>query len=186
MLGGEPFDLEDWQEALKQGFDPWIIKTDEGLILRSKLFNSATAASEVYQLGKTLVEQLNGALGVSHQAGMVRLETPVEFLSDDSRRRHVIGALRVTDARDRMRATVVVAGPDGNPVPPLPPEPSAPQRWLSFAAKDELLAEALTYFGRGESWFDMYKAMECIEDKVGGQRNLPKLGCATAGEIGRF
>ena len=73
---------EVWQEALKH-FDPCIMKTDEGLILRSG-FGLATTLSQAHEFGKTLLERLNGALGVSRQAGMVRLEKVVEFLPDGS------------------------------------------------------------------------------------------------------
>jgi hypothetical protein len=185
LLGGEPFDLEDWQEALKR-FDPCIIKTDEGLILRSKLFDSATTLSEAHEFGKTLLERLNGALGVSCEAGMVRLEKVVEFLPDGSRRLHVIAEFHITEPSDRVRVILAPHGPDGNPLPPPPPEPSGPQRWLEIAAEDRLLADALTYFGRGESWFETYKALECIEKRFGGEKKFQKLGWAAASEIKRF
>ena len=185
LLGGKPSDLEVWQEALKH-FDPCIIKTDEGLILRSRLLDSATTSSEAHEFGKTLLERLNGALGVSRQAGMVRLEKVVEFLPDGSRHSHVIAEVHATDAKDQMSVTIAVHGPDGNPLPPPPPQPSAPQRWLEIAAEDRLLADALTYFGHGESWFDTYKALECIEDKCGGENELIKLDWAKTGEIKRL
>lgn len=53
---------------------------------------------------------------------------------------------------------------------PAPPEPSNPQRWLSLAAEDDLLADALRYFGRGDDWFDIYKALECLIGRFGGGR----------------
>ena len=61
-------------------------------------------------------------------------------------------------------------GPDGRPEPPKPDERSEPQRWLSIAAKDDLLADALTYFARGDDWFDVYKALECLEMRFGGAK----------------
>jgi hypothetical protein len=77
-----------------------------------------------------------------------------------------------------MSATIVVHGPDGNPLPPPPPEPSRPQQWLEIAANDRLLADALTYFGHGKNWFDTYKAFESIEYKYGGPKKFLKLGWA--------
>ena len=182
LLSGQPSDLEVWQEALKR-FDPCIIKTDEGLILRSKLFDSATTLSDAHEFGKTLLERLNGALGASAETGMVRLEKLVEFLPDGSRRQHVIMEIHITEPRDRMSATIVVHGPDGNPLPPPPPEPSRPQQWLEIAANDRLLADALTYFGHGKNWFDTYKAFESIEYKYGGPKKFLKLGWADEDEI---
>ena len=55
VLGGEAFDLEDWQEALKQRFqpsDPWVSETKDGLILRSGLLDSQATASKAYERAK--------------------------------------------------------------------------------------------------------------------------------------
>jgi hypothetical protein len=40
---------------------------------------------------------------------------------------------------------------------------------LSIAAEDDLLADALTYFARCYDWFDVYKALECLEMRFGGE-----------------
>jgi len=72
---------------------------------------------------------------------------------------------------------------DGKANPPKPPEPSDPQRWLSIAAKDDLLADALRYFGRGDDWLDIYKALECLELRFGGETKLGGLGWASGTEI---
>ena len=168
VLGGDAFDLEAWREALKQPFDPWVMETDDGLILRSRLLDPAATASEAYERAKALMEQVNGVLGVSPGAQLVRLGGIVEILSDGTRRRHdVFAQFNITDAPDRIRAAVIVRGPDGKPKPP-PPGPSNPQRWLSIAASDDLLADALTYFARGDDWFDIYKALECLILRFGG------------------
>jgi hypothetical protein len=66
---------------------------------------------------------------------------------------------------------------------PAPPEPSNPQRWLAIAAENELLADALTYFGRSDDWFDIYKALECLELKFGGEGKVLALGGASASKI---
>jgi hypothetical protein len=76
----------------------------------------------------------------------------------------VLASFRVTERPDKLRATAVV----GEPKPPPPPEPSETQRWLAIAAKDPFLEDALTYFGRGDDWFDTYKALECLIGRFGG------------------
>jgi hypothetical protein len=40
------------------------------------------------------------------------------------------------------------------------------------------------YLGRGE-WFDLYKAIECIEDWANGEAALDKLAFIEAGELKR-
>ena len=186
LLGGEPFDLEDWQEALQQPFDPWVAKTDDGLILRSRDLDSATTSTEAHDLGIGLLAQANGAFGASRRSGVVRLEAVVQFLPDGSRQLFVLAAMGAIDARDRVKATLIAIGPDGKPLPSPPPEPSEPQRWLSIAENNDLLGDALMYFGRGQSWFDIYKALECIEEKVGGEAKLRNFGWASPGEIKRL
>ena len=184
VLGGEALDLEDWREALKQPFDPWVMETEDGLLLRSSLdLDPATTASEAYERANVLMEQVNGALRVSHRARVVRLEGIAEILSDGTRRRHFFMQADSGDLRVRDRLTAEVFGADGKPKPQPPPEPSNPQRWLLIAAKDPFLADALTYFARGDDWFDTYKALECLFGRFGGERNFLALDWASANKI---
>lgn len=169
VLGDEALDLDDWREALKQPFDPWVMETEDGPILRSSLLNPATTASEAYELATALMRQVNGALRLSHGARLVRLENIAEILSDGTRRRQAFEHCS-EGARVRDRLTREVFGADGKPKPQPPPEPSNPQRWLSIAAEDVLLADALTYCARGDDWFDVYRALECLELRFGGER----------------
>ena len=187
VLGGEALDLEDWREALKQPFDPWVMETEDEPILRSSLLNPATTASEAYELAKVLMEQVNGALGVSHGARLVRLESIAEILSDGTRRRQAF-AHRSEGARVKDRPTAEVFGADGKPKPQPPPAKSDPQRWLSIAAQDDLLADALTYFARGADWFDTYKTLECLIQRFcgGDPKKFLALGWADPDEIKRL
>lgn len=184
LLGGEPFDLVDWQDALRQPFDPWVTKTDDGLVLRSSLLDPAISADEAYVRAKALMDQVNGALCVSHGARTVRIESIVEFLSNDSCRRLKFAQFRVTDSRDRVQGVAVAIGPDGKPIPSPPPERSDPQTWLSIAAENDLLADALIYFSRSENWFDIFKGLECLFLEFGpSEAEFLDLGWANRSEI---
>ncbi len=186
VLGGHAFDLGDWQEALKQPFEPWVTETEDGLILRWNLLDPATTSTEAYKRAKALIEQVNGALGVSHRARVVRLEGIAEILSDGTRR-CVFAEVLSEELRCKDQLTAVVLGPDGKPKPSPSSEPSNPQRWLSIAAEDDLLADALTYFARGNDWFDIYKALECLILRFGGrEKEFLDLGWADADEITRL
>jgi hypothetical protein len=101
VLDGEASDLEDWQEGLKHPFDPWVMATEGRLILRSSLLDPTTTSSEAYEIAKVLMEQVNGALGVSHRARVVRLEGLTEFLSDGTRR-HVFAQFGVVETGDKV------------------------------------------------------------------------------------
>ena len=54
---------------------------------------------------------------------------------------------------------------------------------MSIAAEDDHLADALTYFARGDDWFDVYKALECLEMRFGGEEEFRSLGWADKGKI---
>jgi hypothetical protein len=180
VLDGEAFDLEEWKGALKQPFDPWLMETEDGLILRSSRLDPTTPASEAYESAKALMNEVNGALGVSHRARVVRLHSIAEILSDGTRPRRLLFAQLHEEVRAKARATTVDLDPDGKPKPPPPPEPSNPQRWLSIAAEDALLADALTFFGRGDDWFDTYKALECLIGRFGGGKEADFLALGWA------
>jgi hypothetical protein len=168
-LDGHPFDLADWKEALKEPFDPCMMETEGRLILRSSVLAPATTPSDAHESAKGLVEQVSGVLAISHpNAGPVRVEAVAEIMSDGSIRRHMFMAAETVRGRSRVFAAGLVIGPGGKPAPPPPPEPSNAQRWLSIAAEDDLLADALTYVARGDDWFDVYKALECLIGKFGG------------------
>ena len=72
------------------------------------------------------------------------------------------------EVRSPMIAAATVIGSDGKPVPPPAPEPSEVQRWLGLAEQEMWLDEALIYFGKATEWFDIYKALECLEKRFGG------------------
>ena len=182
VLSGDATDLDDWKAAFKQPFDPWVTETKDGLIFRSKQLEAETTASEAHERALPLMDWANGALAVSHGARAVRLEAIAEFLSDGSCRRHVFVQISGAEARDKVGMVGIVVGPDGRPIT-APPEPSNPQRWLCLAAKDDLLADALTYFGRGDDWFDTYKALECLELRFGGAKKFCGLDWVNADEI---
>ena len=154
-LSGHEFDLADWKEALKQPFDPRVMQTGNGTILRSSQLDSATTSSDACERAK-----------IHHNAGIVRVETIEEIMSD-GRRNVFVQVVGTAKARSRVGAVGVAIGPGDKPAPPPPPEPSNAQRWLSIAADDELLADTLTFFGRSDNWFDVYKALECLIGRFG-------------------
>ena len=184
MLKGEAFDLEDWQDALKPPFEPWVMKTEVGLILRSSQLDGGATASAAFERAKALMDEVNGALRASGRTGIVRFEDVAEVFSDGACRRHVIASI-ASVWRMRSRAVATVLGADGKPYPESPPQLSEPQRWLSVAAEDDLLADALIYFARCDDWFDVYKALECLFARFGGgdEKNFLALGWADPDKI---
>jgi hypothetical protein len=185
QLAGEAFDLEDWQRSLKPPFDPWIVETEHGMVLRSRLLDAATSSTEARDQAESVMGLMNGLFAVTHRARTLRLENVVEFFEDGSQRRHVFAHLGATELRCKVRAEAVVLDAQGNPRPPPTPKPTDAQRWSNLAADDDLLADTLTYFGRGDDWFDIYKALECLIIRFAGGTDATflKLGWAAKSEI---
>jgi hypothetical protein len=167
-IEGHQFDLEDWQDALKPPFDPWVVDTGRGPVVRSKALDLASSETEANDLSEALIETLNGALAASRRTRPVRLGGVVEFMSDGIERRSAFAAIKEgIEARSRAAAVGTAIGPDGKPSPSPSPEPSEAQRWFGIAASDDVVADALTYFSRGDDWFDIYKALECLIIRFG-------------------
>src|ERR1700676_5164601 len=93
-----------------------------------------------------------------------------------------MAAMAAIEGRSRVSALGVAIGPDGVVVSDAAPQPSEAQRWTRILDRDDRLADALVYLGRGE-WF---KAIECIEDWAGSETALGKLGWIEPGELKRI
>ena len=171
MLAGDPLDLDDWQDALKHPFDPWVTKAEARLILHSSRLDGEATPDTAYERAKTLMNEVNGAMRARYGTWAVRLDGIAEIFSDGTHQPQVVGELGVMERPDKVkigdRLVADVFGPDGKPKPDPAPRPSDPQRWLSIAAEDDLLGDALVCFARGDDWFDVYKAApECLFAQV--------------------
>jgi hypothetical protein len=193
VLSGGPDDLEVWKQALKAGFDgyPWTEVHDGKTILRSARLDELASSEDVRDGAIALIERLNGALALAEQTKPVRFGGVMEFDPDGRRHQHVFAEGFLVSASARLRGAGVVTGSDGRPVPPSPPKPSLVQRWVARAETDELLQDALIYFGRITSWyipearqaeatdwFDVYKCLECLKKRHGGERAFLELNWA--------
>ena len=67
-------------------------------------------------------------------------------------------------------------------------------KWAAIADNDDLLEDALIYFGRVSApdpgqhpptfWFDIYKALECLMNRSGGEADFLALDWAPRKEVG--
>ncbi len=156
-LIGHPFDLADWREVLKRPFDPWVSQTGEQFVLRSCTFDDLQSWTEVRDSASYIVDQLNGAMQIIRHTAPVHAGCTIEFKADGTR----LVLLSATGAIEgRMRACDTAVTEDDADTR------NALQEWTSLSESHEVLADALVYFSRSE-WFDIYKAVECVEDFVG-------------------
>lgn len=181
-LTGQEVDLADWADHLKQPFDPWVDKSDDDTMLRWAGFDALETASEVYDAAGFIVDQLNGAMAAAHNTRRVDYAVVIEFRPDGRRVATSVVAAPHFEGRSRVFVHDVKLGPDGQELPPPPPQPSVIQRWLSQAANDESLAHALAHNARS-TWYETYKTIECLEDRAGGERALRALNWLPAKEL---
>jgi hypothetical protein len=186
IVEGEPTDVEDWQYALKEPFEPWVETHDGKTVLRSVSLDELASANEVRDRALALIARLNGAFAVSQQTRPLRFGGVIQFTPDGERHQTVFGGMAAFEGRDKMRTEGFVIGLDGNPAPPSPPQPSEVQRWVATAEEDELLDDAIVHFGKGADWFEMYKALECLENKAGGLHAFLALNWQPKEEIERL
>ena len=165
---GEPVDLSHWAHVLRKPFDPWVEVHGNETILRSEYLDELKSASEVRDRALSIIDRLNGAIGLSQGARPLRFGGVAEFASNGRLHRTMFAETAYFDLRGAtVSANVTVIGPDGKTVPPSAPLPSEVQKWARVADSDELLGDALVYFGRSSNWFDIYKTLECLILKFG-------------------
>jgi hypothetical protein len=181
-LTGHLFDLEDWEDALRSPFDPWVDRMEAMYILRSLSFDGLQIP-EVRGRAEALIDRLNGAMAAAKGSRPVRGQDVVQFTPDGVRHHHMLLAESL-NLRVRVGTARMAIGSDGAVVPEAAPQPSEVQRWTMIADTDDRLADALVYLSRAE-WFPLYKAIECVEDFAGGEAALDKLGWIEPSELKR-
>jgi hypothetical protein len=195
VLRGHDFDLQDWREMLKPPFDPWVEVHGSDAVLRSESLDGLTSASEVRDRVVAHIDRLNGAMFVMRKGQPLQFSGVVEFAPDGKVHRTVF-AQGATGGRARVSAIAVAIGPDGKPKPEPPLKPSEAQTWAAIADNDELLEDALIYFGRVSVpdpvrhpptfWFDIYKALECLLQRFGGETAFIALDWAPRDDVRRL
>ncbi|WP_407120952.1 hypothetical protein [Bradyrhizobium sp. STM 3561] len=176
VLRGDDNDLQDWCDMLKPPFDPWVEVHGTDHVLRSASLDDLTSASEVRDRVVAHIERLNGAMSVMRDCQPLQFSGVAEITPEGKVHRTVFaqgfGRLRL-----RAAAATVTVGADGKPMPQPPPIPSEAQSWAAIADGDDLLEDALIYFGRAfppdparppTFWFDLYNALECLMQRFGG------------------
>jgi hypothetical protein len=180
VIRGEPTDLAAWAHVLK-AFDPWVETHGTETVLRSISLDELESADEVRARAIGYIDRLNGAMAVTQHSRPVRFGSVIRFTPDGGLQRTAFPGTVKFEARGSVLADSIQIGPGGQPVPPPPPMPSDVQDWFKLADGDDRLADALVYFGRATErvdmstdWFDIYKALECLILKFGGDRDLPQ------------
>jgi hypothetical protein len=160
-LAGHDFDLRHWERELKPPFDPWCERVPNGsnsiFSLRSQSFVAAQCASGVKELAMPLIDRLNGALAMVTDAEPLTFQS-VFRINDQGGLAFWCSFEDHVKVRDMI--DVEVRDGSGNLFPPPPTEPSTTQNWVAAAESDDSIADMLTFAGRADNWFDIYKTIE--------------------------
>ncbi len=171
QVQGHSFDLAHWEQSLKPPFDPVCERIPHGdstvCGLRSKRFDHLQSAEEVRDEALVIIAWLNGAL--SAQCGAEPLILQGVARIDDCSKLHFFVFMEArARTRSMMTATLEVRDEHGSINPP-PPEPSQAQRWVRIAEHCNDVADMLTFAGRANNWFDIYKTLDLAQSLAGGR-----------------
>jgi hypothetical protein len=135
--------------------------------LRSSSFSEIETADDVRARAVDMIDYLNGAIALSQDTGPVSFGGTIQFDTEGHVHRTMFAEMVAYEAQDRMRAIGQLLDANGNPIPAVP-TPSEVQGWAAIADNDSLIHEALTYFRKSQTWFNIYKALECLILRFGG------------------
>lgn len=174
QLIGDTFDLEDWDYSLNEPFDPVVIAEADGkFLMKSSEFDSAASAEEVREKAKALINRVNGAMSIMHGTTPMQVGAIIRADETGGRQSYVFAeAEGIALGRCRARATAIALGPNGEVIPPSPPQPSDAQRWNTIAADDDGVADLLEQHGKANDWYDIYKTIEFASLLAGGEHRL--------------
>lgn len=171
-LWGEPIDLDDLREDLKPPFDPWVEEyvSSEGamLLLRSRSWKGMQTTGEMMDDARRLLDHINGAHLVGQDDAVpISHGATLRFDSVGQRLPVTLSAtIDITFGQARMRGRMSTSAQ------PAEPTASIMQQRLMRAGANGTTSDTLIFLTRADNWFDIYKAMECIESLGGGTRAL--------------
>lgn len=176
-LLGEVGDLHQIERALNPQFDPWIQRQlpHADFALRSKEFDALATALQVHELSAALIQVLNGAVRLVSTVGAVRRGRVLRVSPNGQVKVASFAVGRGQLGSIVLEASGTLTNSDGSPVTPEPTSATFTQNLIRTAIEDANVADLLTFLGRADNWFDLYKAIEMAEALVDGEHALQAL-----------
>jgi hypothetical protein len=175
ILRGEPTELESRKNHLKEPFDPWLEVHGDDTVLCSQWFDESSAAEEVRERALMRIqtaEPCRRPVRKSYKcpsSGRMAVDTTPSSLR---RCGFEIG--------DTAQMAFEVSASDRKTIRL---RPSQVQDCVQLTDDDDLLRDALIYFGSATNWFDIYKVLECLIGRFGGEKNFLALEWVPSAEV---
>lgn len=164
-LKGEGFDLEDFPELFCLS-KAKVIKEGGSFYLESSEFNPLTSAKEVRERGRVLIKLINVVTNFNRDKFPGISEDAIIRVEDDGKwHGYLFLESRVT-IRTKTRGKLTVIAADGSEK--VATQPSAHESLFEVAQKYSVVFDALSFYQDG-TWDSLYKALETIENDVGGK-----------------
>jgi len=182
VLKAKDPDRNAWLKMFKPPFDPCVElmpheSGDELLVLKAKELDDLTTVKEAYNAGDGLIRTLNGIAGGIIGKSSVDVDGVAE-MRDGRLIRHTLmraETAHFTFGGGSAEFHVIIRDNDGNIIVP-PPTPTSAQSRYAASRTNELLTHALKYCAGEPDWFDLYKAMECLEQAGFTRRGESEMG----------
>jgi hypothetical protein len=179
-LRGHDLDLQDLADLLPSG-DTCVVKDVDGYYLTSVEIDDRPEGVPFYEVAPRVVRRVNG-LARARNPNFEPVALNGHYTEEG--RVHAVVAADTVKIRARIQAAGIVKDPDGEVLPPPPPE--GPAR-AQVAASTPDVEEALDIMGQPDAlnWTQLYKVFEIVRDDV-KVKSLIELGWASATEISAF
>lgn len=171
QLVGSDHDLDRIEASLDARFDPHLTQVNGTRAICSAAFDGLSDPSEVRDVAEAMVSVLRGAVELVGDPSPVTVGSVFRVWKEGR-----IDAFISASFPARLRIVgrppkVTVRDSLGNVVEPTP-TPTPAQQWVASALDNEDIADLLTFFGRADNWFDLYKTIEMAEKIEGGEHAL--------------
>jgi hypothetical protein len=190
QLEGDVRDLEFLAKTLTIGARKVLRdETSHGYLYESESFRSCSTSEEVERLADSEVAILSGILMLEREARDRLKYGAVHRLNSNGGRDVFLRICESLQVRvDTDAVTAVITDAAGNVIKQPAPPPPRSVTLLQLSTIDTAIAKILRLLSAPDAmtWVGLYRIHEVIEDDVGGQHKLEKLGWGSAEDLRRF
>lgn len=148
--------------------DYFVCRLDNLYVLRTRRWDLATEPMQVSAVAQSDFDMLRSCLDVVDGCGRLMVGTVFEFNTDDA----VINQTRDTTIQVRVRKSTSKRA-----------SPEEFRSVLNACQNDSDIRDAMEELKSQSSWFDIYKSIEALESKFGGESDLLSEFSAQKNEI---